>query len=196
MTSIDDLTEALNHLVEQPDYPQLKQAVQSLADTRTGRFGGDHYPLNSLLEYARERGGAEWLGPLWAVTDKSRDVPAATPAPETAPTSGFDRRAYQTAYMRAFRDRERKACALRFRLYSPELRKTMPRGLVGEARREFLKHVRAVWQQRKQDLLDGVTYPAERNDLTAQFYEELDSQLQAGLAGDLDAARHVLGIAP
>jgi hypothetical protein len=40
--------------VEQPDYHDLKQEVITLANTRYGRFGGDRYPLNALVEYARE----------------------------------------------------------------------------------------------------------------------------------------------
>ena len=54
MSSLEDLTEALNHLVEQPDYQDLKQEIIALANTRHGRFGGDRYPLNALVEYARE----------------------------------------------------------------------------------------------------------------------------------------------
>ena len=98
--------------------------------------------------------------------------------------------------MRAFRDRERKACALRYRLMSPQERKQLPRGLVGAPRTEFLEHVRAVWQERKAELITGAVTPAERNQLSAAFYEELDAQLDAGLNGDVTTARQVLGLAP
>lgn len=204
MSSLEDLTEALNFLVEQPDYHDLKQEVIILANTRHGRFSGGHYPLNALVEYAREKGGAEWLEPLWTVADKIVTPPEAEEtketqepkAPESEAPTKFDRKAYQATYMRAFRDRERKACALRYRLMSPQERKLLPRGLVGAPRTEFLKHVRAVWQERKAELITGAVTPAERNQLSAAFYEELDAQLDAGLNGDVTTARQVLGLAP
>ena len=200
MSSLEDLTEALNFLVEQPDYHELKQEIIILANTRHGRFSGDHYPLNALVEYAREKGGAEWLEPLWTVADKAvtPQEPKETQEPPEpkVPEARFDRKAYQAAYMRAFRDRERKACALMYKLMTPQERKALPRGLVGAPRTEFLERVRSVWQQRKADLLVGVAYPAERNQLSTEFYAELDNQLTAGLNGDLVAARHVLGLEP
>lgn len=199
MSNLEDLTEALNFLVDQPDYQDLKQETIVLANTKRGRFSGDYYPLNALVDYAREKGGSEWLEPLWAVADKAAapQETKETKAPENPePTPRFDRKAYQAAYMRAFRDRERKACALHVKLMTPQERKALPRGLVGEPRKAFLERVRDVWAQRKGDLLAGVAYPAERNQLSAEFYAELDAQLDAGLKGDLDAARHVLGLDP
>ena len=135
------MTEALNFLVEQPDYHDLKQEAIILANTRHGRFSGDHYPLNALVEYAREKGGAEWLEPLWTVADKAvtPQEPKETQEPPEpkAPEARFDRKAYQAAYMRAFRDRERKACALMYKLMTPQERKALPRGLVGAPRPSF-----------------------------------------------------------
>ena len=49
---VDDLTEALNFLVDQPDYLDLKLDVKTLANTKHGRFTGDYYPLNTLVDYA------------------------------------------------------------------------------------------------------------------------------------------------
>jgi hypothetical protein len=97
--------------------------------------------------------------------------------------------------MRATRNRQRKACLLRYNLFSPELKARMPKGLIGQARTDFLQQVRAVWAARKAEILDGVTYATERNELSRIFWQEIDRQLDAGLAGDDPAARQVLGLA-
>lgn len=133
---VDDLTEALNFLVDQPDYLDLKLDVKTLANTKHGRFTGDYYLLNTLVDYARSRGGSEWLEPLWEVADKAANVTqvAAVPPvalPETAPVTGTPKATkrspeakarhaeYQSSYMNATRARDRKACLLQYQLYSP-----------------------------------------------------------------------------
>lgn len=68
-----------------------------------------------------------------------------------------------------------------------------PPKLLGQARRDFIKHINAVWQARKTELLKDTVYATERNALTQQFWETVERQLDAGLAGDFDAARDVLG---
>ena len=204
---VDDLTEALNFLVDQPDYLDLKLDVKTLANTKHGRFTGDYYPLNTLVDYARSRGGSEWLEPLWEVADKAANVtqvaavpPVALPetgtpkATKRSPEAKARHAEYQSSYMNATRARDRKACILQYQLYSPELKKALPRGLIGKPRQEFLDRVHALWKERKAAVLEGVTYASERNALSHEFWAEVDKQLDAGLAGDRSSARHVLGL--
>lgn len=189
--AVTELTEVLNFLVDREDYRQLRAEVAALANLRHGYFTGDLVPLNQLVDYARERGGSEHLEPLWRLTDDALGLsPRANADPDTARQR---KAAYQLSYVRAQRQRDRKAVMLKWRLLSPQLRATTPNGLLGQARRDFIKHINGVWQARKTELLKDTVYATERNALTQQFWETVERQLDAGLAGDFDAARDVLG---
>ena len=187
---IAELTEVLNFLVDRDDYQQLRCEVAALANLRHGYFTGDLVPLNQLVDYARELGGAEHLEPLWRLTDEALGV---RPDADRRAESRRRKADYQLSYVRAQRTRDRKAVMLKWRLLSPQLRATTPNGLIGQARRDFIKHINAVWQARKTELLKDTVYATERNALTQQFWETVERQLDAGLAGDFDAARDVLG---
>lgn len=198
---LEDLTNALNFLVDQPNYLELKDDIAALCVTHYGAFTGLLTPLKPLVDYARSKGGPEWLLPLRQVADPAAgyapsdlvDLAEASAAPK-AKRNKTRHAEYQRTYMRATRDRERKACKLRWQLYSPEAKATMPKGLIGDDRKAFLENVRALWQRRKAEALEGAVYAAERNELGSQFWKTVDEQLDAGLAGDLSTARYVLGL--
>lgn len=161
---------AADIMVRRPDYPELKRDVGQLAQTRFGAFTGELIPLNILVDYTREA-GAEALQGLWKLLDrKHRKRFPRDPKQE-----------YQALYMRERRLRLRKAVSLYEQIAGEHLS--------AQERKNFTAHQQAVWMARRDQLMQesGNVPLDQRNELSRMFWEEINDQLEAGLAGNQEA---------
>ena len=188
---------ALAVLIDRPEYDLLKADIEALAQTRYGALAGDLALLNPLVDLAREK-GVERLNALWALGDRKRDSSVVwerqliSGPTEDAPVKDT-KTEYQRTYMAQRRKRFTKAAKLWYRLTGERL--------IGEdqgRRRAFEGEIQALWMLRRDEVLGshGPLEAAEKLELTRLFWEEVDSQLDRGLAGDEAIGRHVLGLAP
>ena len=95
--------------------------------------------------------------------------------------------------MRDRRRRWTKAARLWTRLTGEKIRSDPGR------KREFETEIQALWMLRRDTLLetDGFNITgADRLELVRMYWEDVESQLDAGLKGDETVGRYVLGLDP
>lgn len=165
---------ALELLANSEDYSQLKQDVIKLAYVQHGGFVGRFDPLNVLVEWARET-DPKRLQPLWDLADRKhvQVYPSARKA------------TYQATYMSQRRQRLAQATKLYERLHGVRLER--------DARDRFRKAMQTVWMMQRDEIAHGTPPGNERNEIVRAFWEDIEQQLERGLAGDEAAARTVLG---
>ena len=172
--SREAIAAALTYLANDPEYSQRKQEVTRLAQTNNAGFLGEASVINVLVEYARHC-GAHRLNPLWAITDRKHM--------KAFPDNR--KKTYQASYMAATRKRQRQAVMLYERLHN--------KTLSPKEKKAYRASINALWQLWRDDFVSGKRPGHELNEIVRLFWEDIENQLELGLAGDDTAARAVLG---
>lgn len=176
--NLDLLYEAVNILIYREDYEKLKLDIMSLAGTDAGAFAPPFHGLNPLVEYARVYPGR--LQPLWDLLDRKHR--------QIYPETNEAHLSYHRDYMRARRERLRKARLLLERLTGAEIR--------GDKRRPWEATLQAMWMEQRDATVErtpDMTHD-QHLELVNLFWADVEEQLDAGLAGDEQVARRILGL--
>jgi hypothetical protein len=160
----DRVTEAVNYLIDAPDYIVRAQEMTRSIETPKARvdYTGSLAPLNALLDLGvANRDAFERI--LKLVEAKRKDNP------------NVAKRDYQRDIMRERRKRMAKALLLHEARQGP---------LRGEDRTKEMASIRARWSKAKAEyLIDrDVSTGGERLDATRDFWAMVDRQLDANVA--------------
>jgi hypothetical protein len=173
-TELAAITRALVVLVNHPDYEGIKSDLLRMARTRYGSFAGDLAPLNPLLDYVRGQGERGSQSLLALGDAKHRQQFGGEPLSLGGRKAETQRRLWT-------------------RLTGEKIRSDPGR------KREFETEIQALWMLRRDTLLetDGFNITgADRLELVRMYWEDVESQLDAGLKGDETVGRYVLGLDP
>jgi len=168
----DDIKEAVVLLVQAENYAALKKALQDIISTRETlprRFSGALSPLNELI-VLEKKSEAAYANVIELVESKRRASPA---------VGKVD---YQRDYMR--QRRARLATALKIEELERGIR------LSPTARENFTKAQMDKWMKARDAFISakGDLGWKERNDAAAEFWSQIDQQLERRLA-DAQVAR-------
>lgn len=183
MTNIDELRDAVEILANSTEYSILKRDVVMIAKTTHGVFPDSLAPLTAITNLIRndDREKAERL---FALVDRKRRENNRDELP-----GSFDKSEYQRAYMARQRTRWTQALKLYQKVTGTKLPELTERNRIRDK-------IQACWMRRRDEVRqsNSIQTRQELEELTRLFWEEVEGDLERGLAGDIVTARHVLGL--
>lgn len=174
MTDLSRVRQAIKFLLKREDYQDLKKSVWQLARIDHGGFQDELFVLDPLVDLAREK-PVDRIDELFKLCDDyyARNNPE------------YRKTVYQRNYMAERRRRLNKAIKLKQRMED--------RLLSPEEKDVLRSEMQAWWMVMQEQWLEerGTNRAPE---MLQQFWDELEADLDAGLKGDTEAARKVLGM--
>lgn len=164
---VPEIQQAADLMVRREDYNELKREVAQLINMQHGVFYGALKPLNFIVEYGREHGASQLEG-LWELLDRKNQ----------ALFPQDPKQVYQANYMRDRRRRLRDAVEL--------YESVVGYRLDADERRNFRSRQQNIWMQAREKLMlqSGQVPLEQRNELSRQFWEQVDRDLERAHAGD------------
>lgn len=171
---------AANALITDPYAVKLYETLMAVAALpRHLPIGivGDAELLNPLLhQYHANR---DVFDATMDIVDKKREERGLEPLRKEEEQKGFDKNAYQAAFMEQKRFRERRAANIE------NMRRPERDRLIGNARLEFMRQASAKWKQRRDEMVNnarearGVDRLSKQDlqEVLATFWSQIDREL-------------------
>lgn len=174
MTDLHHVRRAIKFLLQREDYQDLKKAIWQLARIDNAGFQDELFVLDPLVNLAREK-PVDRIDELFKLCDSyyARNNPE------------YRKTIYQRGYMAERRRRLNKAIKLKQRMED--------RLLQPEEKDVLRSEMQAWWMVLQEQWLEDQGGKRTPEAIQA-FWDGLEADLDAGLKGDTEAARKVLGM--